>query len=110
MTDDACWVDVMQADDLWIGDAIGMESAAGPLLLINLDGAIRAYENRCPHMGTRLSDGEFANGVIICASHRWEFCAQSGQGINPKGQNLNTRAIRIVDGRIQVALQRTQAS
>ncbi|RFU45236.1 Rieske 2Fe-2S domain-containing protein [Paraburkholderia sp. DHOC27] len=104
--EDAAWIDVMEADDLWIGDRVEAESVAGPLLLINLAGTVFAYENRCPHKGGRLGDGEFANGVIVCPIHRWEFCAHGGAGINPAGTQLKRYAVRIADGRIQVAWER----
>ncbi|MBP0589499.1 Rieske 2Fe-2S domain-containing protein [Paraburkholderia sp. LEh10] len=99
----APWVDVMDADDLWIGDMIEAQTVVGPLLLVNIDGSVHAYENRCPHKGGRLSEGEFVNGVIVCPNHRWEFCAHSGRGINPAGAQLNRYAVQIVDGRILIA-------
>jgi nitrite reductase (NADH) small subunit len=99
------WIDVMDERDLWIGDMIEVETEFGPLLLINIDGEVCAYENRCPHAGARLGDGEFANGIIVCRNHRWEFCARSGRGVNPTGAQLNRHAVQIVDGRIQVAPQ-----
>jgi nitrite reductase/ring-hydroxylating ferredoxin subunit len=100
---DVCWIDVIDLEDLWIGDMIGLETDIGPLLLINLDGAIFAYENRCPHKGGRLGDGELVNGIIVCPNHRWEFCARGGRGVNPTGTHLNQHAVRIVGDRIQVA-------
>ncbi|MEX3926811.1 Rieske (2Fe-2S) protein [Paraburkholderia sp. BR10936] len=103
MVQDPSWIDVMDADDLWIGEMVAVESVLGPLLMINIDGAVLAYENRCPHMGGRLSDGEFANGVVVCPNHRWEFCAHSGHGINPSGPQLKPYRVRIVNGRILVA-------
>jgi nitrite reductase (NADH) small subunit len=99
------WIDVMDERDLWIGDMIEVETEAGPLLLVNFDGMVCAYENRCPHKGARLGDGEFVKGVIVCRNHRWEFCARNGSGINPTGTQLNRHAVQIVDGRIQVAPQ-----
>jgi nitrite reductase (NADH) small subunit len=103
MAEDVAWIDVMDSDDLWIGEMVGVESVLGPLLMINIDGAVYVYDNRCPHQSGRLSDGEFANGVIVCPNHRWEFCALSGRGINPTGQQLNPHRVRIVGGRIMVA-------
>lgn len=101
--EDVSWIDIMDADDLWIGDMIAVESVVGPLLVINVDGSAYAYENRCPHKGGRLSDGEFTNGMIVCPNHRWEFCAQSGRGINPTGPQLNQHAVQIAGGRILIA-------
>jgi nitrite reductase (NADH) small subunit len=105
--EDASWIDVMDSDDLWIGDRVEAETVVGSLLLINLDGAVFAYENRCPHKGGRLGDGEFSNGVIVCPIHRWEFCANGGRGINPTGTQLNRYAVQIVGGRIQIARRQT---
>jgi toluene monooxygenase system ferredoxin subunit len=101
------WIDIMDLDDLWIGDMIEAETDLGPLLLINLDGSVFAYENRCPHKGGRLGDGELINGIIVCPNHRWEFCARGGAGVNPTGTQLKRHAVRIVDGRIQIARRQT---
>ncbi|WP_429298090.1 Rieske (2Fe-2S) protein [Paraburkholderia sp. GAS199] len=96
----------MDADDLWIGEMIGVDTSRGSVLIVNLDGTVHAYENRCPHGGGRLSDGEFANGVIVCPIHRWEFCARNGRGINPASAQLNQHVVEIVDGRIRVIVHR----
>jgi nitrite reductase/ring-hydroxylating ferredoxin subunit len=105
--EDVLWIDLMDFDDLWIGDMIEAETDLGPILLINVDGSVYAYENRCPHKGSRLGDGEFANGLIVCPNHRWEFCAHGGRGVNPTGTQLNQYAVRIVGGRIQIARLQT---
>ena len=73
------------------------------IVVFNVNGEFFALNNRCPHKGGRLSEGEFVNGVIVCPNHRWEFCAHSGRGINPAGAQLNRYAVQIVDGRILIA-------
>ena len=42
------------------------------------DGAIHAWEDRCPHRGTRFSIGRIDGGEVICAYHGWHF-AHTGQ-------------------------------
>jgi nitrite reductase/ring-hydroxylating ferredoxin subunit len=37
------------------------------------DGEARAWENRCPHRGTRLSLGYVAGDTLSCAYHGWRF-------------------------------------
>jgi len=37
------------------------------------DGAVHAWEDRCPHRGTRLSVGRFVGDGIVCAYHGWRF-------------------------------------
>ena len=100
------WVDIMDAEDLWMGQMLGVQSVMCPLLLVNLDGAVYAYEDRCPHTGGRLSDGELANGIITCPRHHWEFRAEGGCGVNPKGTQLNPYAVRIIAGRIMIGQRR----
>ena len=37
------------------------------------DGSPRAWLDRCPHRGTRLSIGRIENGSLRCAYHGWRF-------------------------------------
>jgi phenylpropionate dioxygenase-like ring-hydroxylating dioxygenase large terminal subunit len=39
------------------------------------DGGLHAWEDRCPHRGTRLSIGRLEGGGVICAYHGWRFGA-----------------------------------
>jgi nitrite reductase/ring-hydroxylating ferredoxin subunit len=42
------------------------------------DGAIQAWENRCPHRGTRLTMGRIVDDQLACAYHGWRFAARGG--------------------------------
>jgi phenylpropionate dioxygenase-like ring-hydroxylating dioxygenase large terminal subunit len=42
------------------------------------DGQVHAWQDRCPHRGTRLSIGAIENDQLICAYHGWRF-ASSGR-------------------------------
>ena len=42
-------------------------------------GQINAWENRCPHRGTRLSIGLNTGAEIKCQYHGWRYASQSGQ-------------------------------
>jgi phenylpropionate dioxygenase-like ring-hydroxylating dioxygenase large terminal subunit len=37
------------------------------------DGLVRAWENRCPHRGTRFSVGRIDDDELVCAYHGWRF-------------------------------------
>lgn len=43
------------------------------------DGAINAWENRCPHRGVRLSIGANTGTELRCQYHAWRFASGSGQ-------------------------------
>ena len=42
------------------------------------DGVVHAWEDRCPHRGTRLSIGRVEGDELVCAYHGWRF-AGTGQ-------------------------------
>lgn len=89
-------------EDLWSGEMTGLWIDGTPVLLLNIDGEIRAYEDSCPHQRSRLSAGSLQEGVLICATHHWQFDAATGRGINPKGSCLRSIAVRIDRGEILV--------
>jgi toluene monooxygenase system ferredoxin subunit len=100
------WHKVMDTDDLWEGDMVGVGLGAVEILLVKVGDELRAYENRCPHQATPLSDGDLEAGVLTCSAHLWEFDACSGAGINPAGARLVEYPVRIDDGVITVGLPR----
>jgi phenylpropionate dioxygenase-like ring-hydroxylating dioxygenase large terminal subunit len=72
--------------DDWHPAASSRELTAGKLLASKVlgqelvlwrgaDGQVRAWENRCPHRGTRLSIGKIENDQVVCAYHGWHFAA-----------------------------------
>jgi len=44
-----------------------------PIALFNIRGKILAWDNRCPHRGGSLADGNISEDVIQCNFHLWEF-------------------------------------
>ena len=67
------------------------------IVLINIGGQIRAYEDVCPHMRTPLSGGSLNGDVLTCATHGWVFDVSTGRGINP-AQACLTEFATVVQG------------
>ena len=76
------WHAVMAEDDLREGELTGIEVAGKKLVLLNVGGEIRVFEDRCLHLSSRLSEGDLDACTLTCAAHLWEFDALTGQGIN----------------------------
>lgn len=57
-----------------------------PVLLVNVEGMVRAFEDRCAHQAVPLSQGRFADGILTCSAHEWTFDARTGNSINPWGE------------------------
>lgn len=62
-------------DDIPDGDAIGIETPQGEVVLIRLGQEVVAYQNRCPHLGIELN---FRPDVFLDTEHRYIQCANHG--------------------------------
>ena len=73
------------------------------IVVVNLDGELRAFANRCPHQGGPLAKGRLEDGVIWCPWHLWQFDAKTGRARWPEGY---TRAasypVKVEEGQVYV--------
>ena len=92
----------MAEDDLWEGEMAGVKVHGIPVLLIKKDGEIRAYEDRCCHLGVKLSEGKVTESVLTCGAHGWQFDLKSGSGVNPPGVRLKNFPVRVESGKVMV--------
>jgi toluene monooxygenase system ferredoxin subunit len=94
----------MELDELWEGDLTGVRVGTTDVLLINVDGQVRAYENRCPHQAWPLDEGDLDGRELTCANHLWVFDALTGEGINPDDADLKPFPVKVDEnGTIWVA-------
>ncbi len=93
-----------RADDLWEGELLGLELDGVPVLLVVVDGEIRAYRDRCPHQGVRLSAGRLHGTTLTCSAHHWTYDLRSGFGINPCNAALDPIPVHVRDGEVWVEL------
>ena len=103
----ARWRDTINLDDLWEGDMIAVTVDGEAVLLVNLDGTVLAYSNRCPHQASALDEGDLDGETLTCAKHLWEFNAATGRGINPDDARLTSFGCQVGDdGTIYVDIGR----
>jgi toluene monooxygenase system ferredoxin subunit len=96
------WQTVMPAEDLWAGELTGVQLGEKKIVLLNVGGEIRAFEDRCPHLGSQLSEGVLDGCTLTCANHLWEFDALTGKGTNPGGCQLTVVGTRVREGQIEI--------
>jgi phenylpropionate dioxygenase-like ring-hydroxylating dioxygenase large terminal subunit len=77
----SAWQPVVPSHQVRAVDNIvaGFFSAGELALWRDADGNVQAWENRCPHRGTRLTLGRIIDGKLSCAYHGWEFAANGGR-------------------------------
>ena len=51
------------------------------VLLANVDGAFYALDNRCPHMGGSLADGNLEGATLSCPRHGAKFDVRTGKNV-----------------------------
>ena len=99
------WHVVSHLDDLWEGDMIAVDVAGRSVLLVNVDGEVFAYRNRCPHQEWPLVDGDLDGRKLTCAQHLWEMDVCTGKGINPATSTMLPYHVEVDDdGAISVCV------
>ncbi|HVV49909.1 MAG TPA: Rieske 2Fe-2S domain-containing protein [Polyangia bacterium] len=92
----------LREEELWIGEMAGVKIEGRPVLLVNVEGTVCAYEDRCRHRALPLSLGRLQGNRLVCAAHEWEYDGCTGRGINPGGVALRRYGVQIADGEIRV--------
>ena len=73
MPEEPGYVQLIGADDLWDGEMESFDVGEEEVLLLKVDGQIRAYDGICPHQSISLVEGELEGGVLTCRAHEWQF-------------------------------------
>jgi toluene monooxygenase system ferredoxin subunit len=101
------YVELIEADALWDGEMESFDVGDDEVLVVKVDGQIRAYDSVCPHQSQSLVEGDLEGGILTCRAHEWQFDVRTGQGVNPKDTCLLRHDVRVSsDGMIQVRLRR----
>lgn len=98
------WIAVATLNDLWEGELTDVQVGDQLILLVRLNGDIRAYQGHCPHQKTALADGKLDGYILTCAAHSWQFNLSTGGGVNPTGCQLHRYQVKVQDGTIFVGI------
>jgi len=73
------WVEIGKTSEL--GDGAMKEALVGDraVLFARIGDSYYAADNRCPHMGGRLSSGRLERAVVTCPLHGSQFDLKNGQ-------------------------------
>ena len=99
------WHKVATLEDLWEGEMMAVAVDDTDVLLLNIEGRVFAYENRCPHSGSRLSEGQLDGPFLTCSSHEWVFDCRFGQGVNPASACLRQFDVRVDSDWVFISLE-----
>lgn len=74
------------------------------ILLVKIDGACHAVNDRCTHAASPLSTGRIRRGTAMCPLHGARFDLKTGQCIGGAHPALRQFQVRVELGMISVAL------
>jgi 3-phenylpropionate/trans-cinnamate dioxygenase ferredoxin component len=99
------YVSVAADGDVRPGRARAVEAGARCMLLCNVDGVVYAVADVCTHDRGPLGEGRLRGSVIECPRHGARFDVRDGSVLTPPAiRPLPTFPVRVVDGRIEIAL------
>jgi len=71
------------------------------IALFRTAAGVYAADNRCPHQGYALKDGDIREDVLTCAWHNWKFRLSDGKCVFG-GENIRTYPVSVRDGWVYV--------
>jgi toluene monooxygenase system ferredoxin subunit len=89
---------LLRSSELWEGELVAVEAPGCRLLLARVDDEVKAYRDRCPHQGVRLSEGSLSGSIVTCRAHHFEFDLATGECKNPRELRLEALPVAIDDG------------
>lgn len=77
-------IDLAAADELAPGTmTMAWADGTTPVLLVNVDGEVRAFQGTCSHEYFELDKGFLTRGSVTCALHLSRFDLGSGEPLDP---------------------------
>jgi nitrite reductase (NADH) small subunit len=101
------WHDIASLDDIPRLGARPISTCDGPVAIFRTaDDEVYAIRNECPHRKGPLSDGIVHGHFVTCPLHNWVIDLRSGDAVKPDEGCVETIPVRVVAGRIHLALTR----
>lgn len=98
------WIDIGSESAIAVGEHIVADVDGVDVAVFRLAEGFYAIEDVCSHDGTEIASGELDGDEIICPRHGARFCLKTGAvKCAPAYEDISTYAVRVIDGRLQVA-------
>jgi apoptosis-inducing factor 3 len=100
---DSTWQKVCRDSDLPEGISRMVKVGDDDVLLVRVEGTVRAVGNKCPHYDCPLNEGTLVGTVVVCRCHDARFDVTTGRMVSPPSLNdLPVYPVRIEDGDVLV--------
>lgn len=93
-------VEVARVEDLTPGKSVEVIDGIETYVVCNHEGTLHALDGICPHRNGPLGAGNFADGMVICPYHGWEFSCVTGEYDRNPDVKLKKFDVEVRDGMI----------
>ena len=77
----------------------------GPVAVYQVDGAVCAIADRCPHAGALLSEGELDGRQVTCPRHGSQFDVRTGERMRgPADVDIATFPVVVTGGQVSIII------
>lgn len=105
LSDDLRRVAVARLDDVPAGTMLMVQVDGTDILLVNLDGTVRAMQGVCSHEYFELDRGFLTGDTLTCALHLSRFDLDTGEALDPPAElPLITYPVAVENGEIVIEL------
>ena len=98
------FVRVAAVADVPPGTMLALRVEREDVVLYNVDGAIYASRDFCPHAGFQLSKSFFRGKYVRCSLHAWEFDVTNGEYTGNPRIHMKCFPVRIVGDEVWISL------
>jgi nitrite reductase/ring-hydroxylating ferredoxin subunit len=98
------YIEAAKLDDLPPGRGTCVRVAGKDIALFNVDGTIYAMNDSCLHQGLSLGTSELKGNVVTCRGHGWKYDVTTGNLLVSPGFGVASYAVKVLDGKIFVAV------
>ena len=89
------WIKVAESGAIAEKSLLRVEAGDKALALACLDGQLSAIDDRCPHFGASLSDGQIEGGVVVCPWHGREYDLRTGHCVGGFYEDVKAYPVEI---------------
>ncbi len=96
------WVPAVSIDDLSVGERKMFRHYDKRIALFRTANDIYAIDNRCPHQGYALLQGDIKEETLTCAWHNWKFELDQGGRASFGGEAVRSYPVKVRNGQVFV--------
>ena len=104
------FVEVMPLEQLPPGKGTTAIVAGKDVAIFNVDGTIYAMEDSCLHQGLSLGTSRLEGKIVTCRGHGWRYNVTTGMVLHVPDYGVTSYSVKVVDGKITVALDPSPAA